>query len=100
MALKLKSKKQMAQTFAKINNSLVEVGQNEITTPDFYVRVNIVQGSKLSVQASVEFLNFETRLLVFNQRHIFEPNMDGDNFIRQAYKYLKTLPEFANAEDC
>lgn len=27
-------------------------------------------------------------------------DMQGDNPIRQAYKYLKTLPEFAGATDC
>jgi galactose mutarotase-like enzyme len=26
--------------------------------------------------------------------------LDGDNPIKQAYKYLKTLPEFADALDC
>jgi len=27
-------------------------------------------------------------------------NVAGDNPIKQAYLYLKTLPEFAGAEDC
>lgn len=27
-------------------------------------------------------------------------DIQGDNPIKQAYKYLKTLPEFANAQDC
>lgn len=30
----------------------------------------------------------------------FVPELDGDNFIKQAYLYLKTLPEFAGATDC
>jgi len=30
----------------------------------------------------------------------FTPDMDGPNFIKQAYLHLKTLPEFADAEDC
>ena len=27
-------------------------------------------------------------------------NITGENPIKQAYEYLKTLPEFANATDC
>ena len=30
----------------------------------------------------------------------FIPFLDGDNFIKQGYKHLKTLPEFAGATDC
>jgi hypothetical protein len=31
----------------------------------------------------------------------FQPDLEsGDNYIKQAYEYLKTLPEFINAEDC
>jgi hypothetical protein len=30
----------------------------------------------------------------------FIPDMEGGNFIKQAYLYLKTLPEFADAVDC
>lgn len=29
-----------------------------------------------------------------------EHNVDGGSVIAQAYEYLKTLPEFANATDC
>lgn len=29
-----------------------------------------------------------------------EYDIEGDNPICQAYKYLKTLPDFANATDC
>lgn len=29
--------------------------------------------------------------------YCFVPNMDGGNFIAQAYAHLKTLPEFAGA---
>lgn len=27
-------------------------------------------------------------------------SLDGDNPIKQAYQHLKTLPEFADAQDC
>lgn len=30
---------------------------------------------------------------------IFVPDLSGDNFIKQAYEHMKTLPEFADATD-
>ena len=38
--------------------------------------------------------------LVDTRSMSFVPVLDGDNFIRQAYFHLKTLPEFAGATDC
>jgi hypothetical protein len=35
-----------------------------------------------------------------NQRFVFVPNLNGENFIAQAYQHLKILPEFAGATDC
>ena len=37
---------------------------------------------------------FETK------RYGFFHDLNGKNFIAQAYNYLKTLPEFAGATDC
>jgi hypothetical protein len=32
---------------------------------------------------------------------VFTPDLDSsDNFIKQAYEHLKTLPDFSNAVDC
>jgi hypothetical protein len=38
----------------------------------------------------------------FSHTYSFEPSVaeDAPNFIKQAYLYLKTLPEFSGAEDC
>lgn len=38
----------------------------------------------------------------FFQEELFSSayDLNGDNPIEQAYKYLKTLPEFENAKDC
>lgn len=37
--------------------------------------------------------------IVSDDVYEFTPDMDGPNFIKQAYQYIKTLPEFASAED-
>jgi hypothetical protein len=34
------------------------------------------------------------------KQYSFVPNLNGANFIAQAYAHLKTLPEFAGAIDC
>ena len=61
---------------------------------------------------SVELLNkekmrfsvrsYKSAGLPFFQELFFDCNYDlqGDNPIRQAYKYIKTLPEFSDSEDC
>jgi hypothetical protein len=62
-------------------------------------KVISVQGSKNSLEFSVSFGGDEAGYV---KKYKFEPSVaDGSsNFIKQAYLYLKTLPEFAGAEDC
>jgi len=62
-----------------------------------YVKVESVSANKNSAQASVSFTDGAKAI---TKSYVFSPNMDGDNFIKQAYAHLKTLPEFAGAEDC
>lgn len=35
-----------------------------------------------------------------NYQFKFSPNLDGSNFIAQAYDGLKSTPDFANSQDC
>jgi hypothetical protein len=52
-------------------------------------------------------INFHIRSYTATDKPFFKENilscaylLDGENPIKQAYKYLKTLPEFAGATDC
>jgi len=65
-----------------------------------YVRVDKVNGSKNSMNASVGFYkdNAEGEMIK-GEGFAFIPSLES-NFIAQAYDYLKTLPEFAGAIDC
>ena len=67
-----------------------------------YWRVENVNGSKfqltVTVSANKKFGD-EIQVVEFKS-YVFTPNMSGDNFVKQAYEYLKTLPEFAGATDC
>ena len=64
-----------------------------------YICVVSISGNKSSVQATVKYVD---GALTFQKNFTIPVSVaDGaPNFIRQAYLHLKTLPEFAGAEDC
>ena len=72
----------------------------EITFDDVYIKVVSISGDKhlltaqVSTQTKIDNTHLNTKLFSF------KPDMQGDNPIRQAYKHLKTLPEFEGAIDC
>jgi hypothetical protein len=67
------------------------------STLDAYVKVATVAGSKDNLAASVLFSGSG---FSFEKSFTFTPDLDGGNFIKQAYLHLKTLSEFADATDC
>lgn len=71
----------------------------EISLSDIYIRIASVRGNKDLLTIEVEFDFPDNPLL---KTYAFTPSVaDGsENFIRQGYEYLKTLPEFAEAVDC
>ena len=73
---------------------------NGITVSQAYVKVQSVLGDKNNVAVEVAFFADSTQQPFTNKRYEFTPDLDGSNFIQQAYEYLKTLPEFADATDC
>ena len=69
-----------------------------------YIRIDTINGNKERLEISVNtyvsknsFLNGSGYLE--QKTYAFKPllELDSDNFIKQGYGYLKTLPEFANA---
>jgi hypothetical protein len=72
----------------------------EITFNDTYIKVVSVSGDKhlLTAQVSTQAKKDGTHLGM--KLFSFTTDMQGDNPIRQAYKHLKTLPEFEGATDC
>jgi hypothetical protein len=78
-----------------------ELGINDfVIQATSYARVVKLTGDKSNIVFNVEFLTFENRNRIKNSEFAFIPNMNSENFIKQAYAHLKTLPEFANATDC
>lgn len=64
---------------------------------DAYIKVLTVSGSKEELNIAVLFSDHSVN---FRQNYNFTPDLDGHNFIKQAYLHLKTLPEFGGAIDC
>lgn len=87
-------KKTFTQTQAPFSGALEIV--------DAYWRVEQVTATKNEAQCAVtiNLKDGDTLTQVENKRYSFAPNLEGKNFIAQAYDYLKTLPEFAGAQDC
>lgn len=70
------------------------------TVTDCYIKVERVEASKVLGNATVAFYKDDKSALLEEARYEFPVNLEGDNFIAQAYTHLKTLPEFADAVDC
>ena len=62
-----------------------------------YVKVENISGSKDNLVALVSFTSDKIK---GKKSYEFSPNLEGNNFIAQAYEYLKSLPEFVGAIDC
>lgn len=65
-----------------------------------YIKVKSLMGNKKSMRIDVEIHKAAEGVVIDYRNYSFAPNLDGKNFIAQAYEYLKTLPEFVGASDC
>lgn len=86
--------KKFLQTKKHFNGSL------EI--PNAYWRVETFNFSKNQSSFIVSINKKENNecIKVHQKEFFFSPDINGKNFIAQAYDHLKTLPEFAGATDC
>lgn len=72
-----------------------------ITVTDSYCRVENTTVSPARLQFLIRSYKDGSNNFPFFNEDAFNIvyDIDGDNPIKQAYLYLKTLPEFSNAED-
>jgi len=88
---------ELSPLYARTQFGEVPLDAQQITISDVYIKVGSVVVDKDSIMAKVSF----TKDIKLTERsYSFPADLDGPNFIKQAYEYLKTLPEFANAIDC
>jgi hypothetical protein len=84
------------RAFVSSDGFTVDVG-DQTALFDAYIKVKAVRATKETGNAIVSFAGVQG---CFEKTYDFTPSMDGGNFIKQAYLYLKSLPEFADAVDC
>lgn len=70
-----------------------------LTVNDGYLKITEYSGNKSQMKFVLAYKASSSEDAIDYQSFNFTPDLNGDNFIRQAYLYLKTLPNFANAED-
>ena len=72
----------------------------EVLIPNTLLRVEKLTGGKIGLTIDLSYRKTSNDDPFFFKSFVFTPTLTGDNFIAQAYFYLKTLPEFADAVDC
>jgi len=70
-----------------------------LTVKNGYLRISDFSGSKNGILFVLSYQAITGETALTTKQFSFTPSMDS-NFIAQAYLYLKTLPEFADAIDC
>ena len=75
------------------------VVHNGVAIQDAYIRVGNYQGSKSRMSFSVQFKADADSVFLFKKGYECDVDLSGDNAVKQAYQYLKTLSEFTDAED-
>lgn len=68
--------------------------------PDAYIKVVTIAGDKNDMHGFYGVFKDAGSKCIEKVKFQFKPSLDGENFIKQSYLYLKTLPEFAGAVDC
>jgi hypothetical protein len=71
-----------------------------LTVTDGYLRVSNVHGTKNSMAYSIAFQASVDNDPLRQESFSFVPDMNGPNFIKQAYENLKSLEGYKDAVDC
>jgi hypothetical protein len=80
-----------------ITNNVVYKG---IPINNAYIRIWRYEGSKENTHFEAGIHADKDSEMITSKGYQFPLNLDGANTIKQAYEYLKTLPEFSDAVDC
>jgi len=78
----------------------IEVGSKQVTFDNTYIKVTEYHGNKSHMTFVVSWSESVNSSHLKQATYGCSINLDGENPVRQAYLYLKTLPEFADAVDC
>jgi hypothetical protein len=74
---------------------------NGIVVDDSYARVSTANCNKSILTFQVDFFANDQEQVPFKTAsYECSHDLDGANAIKQAYEFLKKLPEFTDAKDC
>ena len=65
-----------------------------------YIKITKFAGTKSRCVCTYGIFRSSEGELLVEQSNEFSLDLNGPNPIKQAYQFLKTLPEFADATDC
>lgn len=73
----------------------------ELTFHNSYNKIVYVAGNKENVDFTLATLDENQEYTINEESYSFVPNIaeNSQNFIKQGYEYLKSLPEFVGAVD-
>ena len=81
-----------------VNIQKIENGfEGVLSANDIIVKVDHIYGNKNNISFSIVL--YKDNIAFDTKSYSFTPIIDGDNFIKQAYEYLKTLEEFKDSKD-
>lgn len=83
-----------AQVFARTDLGVKDLNETRTIEIEKYIKVERVEGDKTKAKA---FVSQNGQLLM---ETVFDVDLSGGNFIKQAYQHLKNLPAFSGAVDC
>jgi hypothetical protein len=72
----------------------------ELVYPNAYWKVEKIMYANSKIEAEVLAYTKKDEMYIGRITTSFSPSLDGDNFVKQTYNHLKTLPEFTGATDC
>lgn len=76
------------------------VKYKDIEIKNAYIKVAGFSGDKNRLQAVVTIQAAPEKQVIDTTQFTVPYVLDGENPIKQAYEYIKTLPEYENAVDC
>lgn len=86
-----------------LQSSITETRQHftgQLVCNSAYWRIDQIIWNKQGLTFVVNAYATNQGPMLYSDKFSFAPELDGDNFIKQAYQFLKTLPEFSDAVDC
>ena len=74
--------------------------EQKVFVPSAYIKVASFQGTKQRITATISIQTEDQSRELLQKTISFEPDLSGENFVKQAYEQMKKLPEYAGGEDC